>query len=95
MNLKMQGVVLSSLLAPIFAGCAIEPVSGSEQALVSVKDGNVCGKNICAPGNVCCNVSCGICTPPGGVCTQQYCGHFLHGSCEVDTPSSPGGDRSP
>lgn len=32
-----------------------------------------CGPNVCAKGDVCCNESCGICTPPDGVCTQQAC----------------------
>jgi hypothetical protein len=35
--------------------------------------GVVCGLGICARGLVCCNPSCGICTPPGGVCIQQVC----------------------
>jgi hypothetical protein len=32
-----------------------------------------CGKNTCPAGQVCCNASCGICTPPGGVCIQIAC----------------------
>jgi hypothetical protein len=32
-----------------------------------------CGWNTCAVGDVCCNESCGICTKPGGFCTQQFC----------------------
>ena len=32
-----------------------------------------CGDATCAKGQVCCNASCGICTEPGGVCTQQAC----------------------
>ena len=32
-----------------------------------------CGANTCAAGEECCNASCGICVPPGGVCTQQAC----------------------
>ena len=32
-----------------------------------------CGDVNCAPGLVCCNESCGICTPPGAFCTQQVC----------------------
>ena len=35
--------------------------------------GEKCGKTTCATGMVCCNVSCGICAPPDGVCTQQFC----------------------
>ena len=36
-------------------------------------NGKVCGSKVCAPGLECCNASCGTCTPPGGVCTQQAC----------------------
>jgi hypothetical protein len=32
-----------------------------------------CGSNTCATGEVCCNESCGICTPPDGACTMQLC----------------------
>jgi hypothetical protein len=35
--------------------------------------GVTCGNKTCASGDVCCNESCGICTPPDGVCTQQIC----------------------
>jgi hypothetical protein len=42
-----------------------------------VPDGGVsgesCGDTECAPGLVCCNSSCGICTEPGGVCIQIAC----------------------
>jgi hypothetical protein len=43
-------------------------------ACVPVTAGGVtCGASTCAAGDVCCNSSCGICTPPGGMCTQQAC----------------------
>jgi hypothetical protein len=32
-----------------------------------------CGDVTCGSGRVCCNASCGICTPPGGVCIQIAC----------------------
>lgn len=32
-----------------------------------------CGSNVCGEGEECCNASCGICVPKGGMCTQQYC----------------------
>ena len=35
--------------------------------------GEACGSVTCASGDVCCNASCGICTPPGFFCTQQAC----------------------
>ena len=37
------------------------------------KDGPACGTVRCAAGMVCCNDSCGICTPPNGGCTKQIC----------------------
>jgi hypothetical protein len=33
-----------------------------------------CGASSCGAGEYCCNESCGICAPEGGVCTQQFCG---------------------
>ena len=35
--------------------------------------GEACGSRTCGAGEVCCNASCGICTPPDGFCTQQAC----------------------
>jgi hypothetical protein len=35
--------------------------------------GPACGKTTCPQDQECCNASCGICTPPGGACTQQAC----------------------
>lgn len=32
-----------------------------------------CGRTTCAAGQVCCNASCGICTPPDGACIQIAC----------------------
>lgn len=32
-----------------------------------------CGKTLCHGSQVCCNASCGICTPPGGACIQLAC----------------------
>lgn len=32
-----------------------------------------CGSNVCGPGTYCCNASCGICAPEGGVCIQIAC----------------------
>lgn len=36
--------------------------------------GEPCGDNVCGDGEYCCNESCGICAPIGGVCTQEFCG---------------------
>src|SRR5262245_20352177 len=32
-----------------------------------------CGGTVCAAGEVCCNASCGICTPRGAICSQRAC----------------------
>lgn len=36
-------------------------------------EGEKCGNNVCAPGQTCCNPSCGVCTNPGEVCTPKAC----------------------
>jgi hypothetical protein len=43
-----------------------EPSGGAEERVQ-------CGGVECAPGEICCNPSCGICTVPDGMCTQQFC----------------------
>lgn len=35
--------------------------------------GERCGSVVCDQGLDCCNPSCGICVPPGDVCTQEVC----------------------
>jgi hypothetical protein len=40
---------------------------------VPVPEGEPCGSTVCGEGLVCCNASCGICTPPDGVCIQLAC----------------------
>lgn len=40
---------------------------------VPTPTGEACGSTTCGAGQVCCNASCGICTEPGGFCTQQIC----------------------
>jgi len=32
-----------------------------------------CGMDVCGPGLVCCNASCGTCVTPGGTCSQLSC----------------------
>jgi len=46
--------------------------------------GVACGKARCAAGDVCCNASCGICTPPAGACDQQLCADNSAASCHAD-----------
>jgi len=35
--------------------------------------GEKCGMATCAPGQPCCNASCGLCMQPGATCTKQVC----------------------
>ena len=53
-----------------------------------VSGGEPCGTVRCATSEVCCNASCGVCTPPGGVCTQQFCSPepdaATLGACSLD-----------
>lgn len=36
-------------------------------------EGEPCGSVVCGEGQVCCNASCSICTPPDGACIQRVC----------------------
>jgi hypothetical protein len=36
--------------------------------------GSPCGPSRCAAGQFCCNESCGLCAPRGGICLQRQCG---------------------
>jgi len=46
--------------------CACEAADGGG-------GGEECGNVTCPSGQVCCNASCGICTPKGGACIQIAC----------------------
>lgn len=35
-----------------------------------------CGDKACGNGEYCCNESCGICAPLGGMCTAEVCNDF-------------------
>lgn len=52
------------------------PAAGGTGAVAAAvpQSGEQCGNNTCAPGLVCCNASCGTCTPPGEKCSQLVCG---------------------
>lgn len=66
---------------------SLPPASGENPPAVSPDDsdngmpgskdnptsGTPCGPNVCGEGEECCNASCGICVPTGGMCTQQFC----------------------
>jgi hypothetical protein len=54
------------------------PLNGGCAAVVCDPDpepwpGERCGKTICPRGQVCCNASCGICTPPNAACIMIAC----------------------
>lgn len=53
--------------------CSCERVIGVPSPDPITLPGMRCGDTVCSGGTVCCNASCGICTPPGGACTQQIC----------------------
>ena len=57
------------------APAADKPNSEEDQTVASPTEGDdlSCGPNTCLSGQVCCNKSCGYCTEPGGVCTEEYC----------------------
>ena len=48
-----------------------------------------CGPRRCALGEVCCNPSCGICTAPDGMCTQQFCDEAPAEPEAGDPPTEP------
>ncbi len=53
------------------------PATNPNQPLpsnVTPPAGQSCGILTCELGSVCCNASCGICTPPGVSCSQLQCG---------------------
>lgn len=54
------------------AGVHDEKKGTAEGAEVPAQQAS-CGKMLCPLGEVCCNPSCGICTAPQGMCTQQFC----------------------
>jgi hypothetical protein len=58
------------------AFCRTGGLTGGDfgQCVTDCAHGGVpCGRNVCAPTEVCCNASCGICTPPGWACVQMAC----------------------
>ncbi len=59
----------AAVLCPEGSLCVVD---GDEGRCVPMT-GESCGDSTCAEGMVCCNASCGICTPPGGVCIQIAC----------------------
>jgi hypothetical protein len=72
----------TQIFAPV-CGCDDETYANAcaaGSAGISIQDtgecgpkGEPCGAVVCAKGLTCCNASCGICVPPGDMCTQEAC----------------------
>lgn len=84
--------------AALRAGCVVDcppPCDGREPCqlrpciLVCPPGITPCGNATCGRGEVCCNASCGICTAPDGVCTQQECAQ-PPGPCTEHALCKPG-----
>jgi hypothetical protein len=58
-------------LCPINTECVV--VGGEAVCKPAGGGGERCGDTTCGAGQVCCNSSCGICTPPDGACIQIAC----------------------
>jgi hypothetical protein len=53
-------------------------------------EGEPCGTSTCAIGLVCCNASCGICTEPGGTCTDIVCEDPTAARCDAMDAAAEG-----
>jgi hypothetical protein len=78
--LRIQALAsLSLLAAALLFGCNTQShIGGDDTGLGDSGGGDggggvSCGPNVCAVGEVCCNESCGICTPPDGSCITLHC----------------------
>jgi hypothetical protein len=63
--------VMLGLAAATSGGC--HPLTAPGTGVASDAGTQACGATTCTDGTVCCNASCGICTPPGRVCIQIAC----------------------
>lgn len=54
-------------------GASSGPNLAAQLAAIAQTTSLMCGPNTCNVGQVCCNWSCGVCTPPGGTCNQEQC----------------------
>jgi hypothetical protein len=61
--------------SPFFddCGCGCVDSEPAPSASKSSAKGEPCGSKTCGRGEYCCNLSCSICVPDGGFCTQQVC----------------------
>jgi hypothetical protein len=73
------GEVCNPCFCKASGGTVVSSCPAAAEATTPVDDtligggGGVCGDKVCGRGSFCCNASCGICAPRGGVCTQQIC----------------------
>lgn len=97
-QLLKQLLKLSLLLAGLtLAGCPDShgngdagtdaPASDSAEGHDAPATREPCGTALCDFGEVCCNASCGICTPPDGVCSAIAC----EPSCDAQEARGEGG----
>ena len=85
-----QSVEVGQTAAAAKGGCRWEcpkckpnrPCAAGPCVYVCHPQSTVCGDNVCTKKEVCCNESCGICTPPDGFCTMQYC--VSTNGCQTD-----------
>jgi len=66
-----SGTTVSCFVQPCMGKAAV--CKAGKCAVGTATAGEACGTTTCPSGQVCCNSSCGICTPPGGVCIQIAC----------------------
>lgn len=59
----------AAVLCIVGTECVVE---NGKPACVPI-GGEPCGETTCGEGLVCCNDSCGICTPPGDACITLEC----------------------
>jgi hypothetical protein len=59
----------AATLCPVDTTCELQ----NGEAVCVPAEQQQCGNVACEAGQVCCNWSCGICTEPGGACTEQFC----------------------
>ena len=64
----MRAIAIGAAILALLVGC------GGNGSKSKSSEGERCGPKTCAVGEVCCNESCGICTPPDGACIQLFCG---------------------
>ncbi len=76
-SLVLLGTACSVVPDPTYSTGESERVSERADGLhrpAAEPVGSPCGPSRCKDGQFCCNESCGICAPRGGICLQRECG---------------------